>query len=97
MGIVVVADFAASAPLVEDAIMTATSRRTRLPARGQGVWPKNSYARELCWLLRPRRERPSRCRTAEECDELAPSHAIPNTAPTDLEFLNRAGTSTVTR
>ena len=29
-----------------------------------------------CWLLRPRRDRPSSCSTAEQRDELAPLHSI---------------------
>src|SRR5262249_17138367 len=35
---------------------------------------------ELCWLLRPRRERPRRNRAAEERDELAPLHSITSSA-----------------
>jgi hypothetical protein len=36
--------------------------------------------RELRWLLRTRRERPRRCRAAEERDELAALHSITSSA-----------------
>jgi hypothetical protein len=37
-------------------------------------------SRQLRRLLRPRRERPRRCRTAEKCDELGAFHSITSSA-----------------
>jgi hypothetical protein len=51
--------------------------RTQLGCRGYGVEKTDAPERRL--LLRARRERP-RCRTAEQCDELAPVHSITSSA-----------------
>jgi hypothetical protein len=52
--------------------------------KGSRPWPpdrsvraQEPNGRQLAWLLRPRRERPSNGSAARECDEFAPPHGLP--------------------
>src|SRR3984893_2711615 len=60
--------------LTLDIAKVAEPPAQRLNEVGLGGRREIAEMRHLCWLLCPRRERPSGCRTTEKHDELAPFH-----------------------